>query len=269
VIIPFASLSLLVLVSPPPASERFPEEGRSHVFLVVDRLSGDFVRADDPDAAEAQRFPAGDVIRPIVALAALETGAVDPEETVDCDSSCWGLGRHGSPDLLDALAVSCDTWFRDVETRIPRHALAEQAKEFGFDADPGEPPTAWGVTARAWVDFWVGLATGSLGRRSVSAPTLLAASGLSVTSPRGATHSLYRPTVQTRAFSGGSDAGAWICGAFHVDERHSWVFALFVPEGSPQLAAARASTLLDETLRVYRTSTAERGGVPLPRVEER
>ena len=48
--------------------------------------------------------------------------------------------------------------------------------------------------------------------------------------------------------------------AFHVDERHSWVFALFVPEGSPQLAAARASALLDETLRVYRTSTAERGG---------
>lgn len=256
----------LVLVSPPPAAERFPAESGSHVLLVVDRRTGELVRADDAEAAETRAFPAGDAIRPITALAALESGAADPEDTVDCDDACWGRGSHGSPALLDALAFSCDSWFAEVP--VDRVALETQAAAAGFEVR-GADPTGWGVTARAWTELWSRLAVGSLGRRSVSAPTLLAASGLSVTSARGTAHSLWDPTAQARVFAGDSEAGAWICGMYHVDERHSWIFALFVPEGSVQLAAARAAALLDETLRVYRTSTAERGGVPLPSLRDR
>jgi len=264
-----AFVAALAFVAPPPASEHFRDEGRPHVFLVVDRETGTRVRADDAEAAEGEAFPAGDAIRPVVAFAALESGAVDPEDTVDCDESCWALGRHGSPGLLDALAVSCDTWFRRVEPRVPRAALAEAARKLGFDARADEPPAAWGVTARAWVALWERLGTGSLGRRALTAPTLLAASGLAVTSPRGAAHALSDPRTEVRALGGASPSGAWIAGTFRADDRHSWIFALYVRGGTAPLAAARAAGLLDETLRVYRRSTAERGGVPLPALDDR
>jgi hypothetical protein len=264
-----AHLAVLALFAPPSATERFGADGWPHVLLVVDEQGGQLVRADDAGAAEEERFPAGDAIRPIVALAALEEGAVDPEETVDCDSTCWGLGRHGSPMLLDALAVSCDSWFREAESRVPREALSERARALGFDTRSGGPPTTWGVTARAWINLWSRLADGSLGERALSAPTLLAAAGTAVTSPKGSAHSLYDPTATTRAFAGAGPAGAWVAGTFRADERHSWIFALFVRGGTAPLATARARALLEETLRVYRTSTAERGGEPLPPLDER
>lgn len=264
-----APLVALALLAPPSATERFPGESVPHVFLVIDEETGRALRADDAEAAEAERFPAGDAIRPIVALAALEEGAADPEETVDCDSTCWGRGRHGAPSLLDALAVSCDPWFREVESRLARDALEERARALGFAARSDASPAAWEVTARAWVALWSKLVEGALGERALSTPTLLAAAGTAVTSPRGSAHSLYDPTASARAFAGAGGSGAWVSGTFRADERHSWIFALFVRGGTVPLATARARALLDETLRVYRASTAERGGEPLPPLEER
>ncbi|MGH2569724.1 MAG: hypothetical protein ACRDGR_00770, partial [bacterium] len=105
--------------------------------------------------------------------------------------------------------------------------------------------------------------------RALTAPTLLAAAGTAVTSPRGSAHSLYDPAASARAFTGAGGSGAWVTGTFRADERHSWIFALFVRGGTAPLATVRARALLEETLRVYRTSTAERGGEPLPPLDER
>ncbi len=61
------------------------------------------------------------------ALAALETGLMDPEETVVCNGyveisgrrfHCWKRGGHGRVNMVGALRESCDVYFYEVAQRI-------------------------------------------------------------------------------------------------------------------------------------------------------
>jgi hypothetical protein len=259
---------LAVLATVPPARDQFPQEAPSHILLVVSAASGNIVRADDAEACESQYFPAGEAIRALAALTALEDAVFDPEETFDCDSTCWANGHHGSSTLADALAMSCDTYFLHLDTIVPRASLEEQAAAAGFDVKPETPPEMWGATARNWVELWSTLSGGAPGRRAGSASTFLAAGGLAVSSPRGSAHTLQHPTTRTRALTGASEEGAWVSGTFRANGR-SWIFALFARGGTTPLATSRAAFLLHETLRIYRRSTHERGGAPPPPLDER
>jgi penicillin-binding protein 2 len=61
------------------------------------------------------------------ALAVLEAGLMDPEETVQCNGyveisgrrfHCWKRGGHGRVNMVGALRESCDVYFYEVAQRI-------------------------------------------------------------------------------------------------------------------------------------------------------
>ena len=72
-------------------------------------------------------YPPGSTIKMSNALAALETGVMDPEETVTCNGfveisgrrfHCWKRGGHGRVNMVGALRESCDVYFYEVAQRI-------------------------------------------------------------------------------------------------------------------------------------------------------
>ncbi len=72
-------------------------------------------------------YPPGSTIKMSNALAALETGLMDPEETVTCNGyieisgrrfHCWKKGGHGRVNMIGALRESCDVYFYEVAQRI-------------------------------------------------------------------------------------------------------------------------------------------------------
>jgi penicillin-binding protein 2 len=109
-------------------------------------------------------YPPGSTIKPIVALAALETGARQPTERVPCRGFYqipgnrhryrdWKPEGHGSVDMIGSIEQSCDVYFYSTARDIGIERLAEVFKRFGMGATtgldiPGEkggvvPSPAW------------------------------------------------------------------------------------------------------------------------------
>ncbi|SFM99086.1 penicillin-binding protein 2 [Thermodesulforhabdus norvegica] len=107
-------------------------------------------------------YPPGSTFKPFVALAALDTGAVKPDETIWCPGyhrlgnrtyRCWKRGGHGYVDLHRAIVESCDVYFYQVGSRLGVDTIARYAKLLGFGELtgvelPGErtgliPTTSW------------------------------------------------------------------------------------------------------------------------------
>jgi penicillin-binding protein 2 len=114
-------------------------------------------------AVQAQLAP-GSTFKPIIALAALETGVIDENFTVHCPGGANWYGRwfdchnkkgHGTVNLRTAIAQSCDVFFYAVGNKlgidnIARYAeLAGLGKKTGIDL-PGEsagvvPSSKWKI----------------------------------------------------------------------------------------------------------------------------
>ena len=104
---------------------------------------------DDPygplnNKAVTGQYAPGSTFKMMVAMAALESGAVGPSHSVYCPGHmdlgnhrfhCWRRGGHGWMNLNNALAQSCDVYFYDVSRRIGVDAIAAMATRFGI----GEP----------------------------------------------------------------------------------------------------------------------------------
>ncbi|MGF1640259.1 MAG: penicillin-binding protein 2, partial [Rhodospirillales bacterium] len=111
-------------------------------------------RAPLTNKAVAGQYAPGSTFKMVVALAALEKGAITPELTVNCwgrtrlgtaDFHCWKRGGHGPVDLYDALTQSCDTYFYEVARRIGIDRIAAMAHRLGLGQVlgldlPGERP---------------------------------------------------------------------------------------------------------------------------------
>jgi len=93
-------------------------------------------------------YPPGSTIKPVVALAALEFGVVEPEETRYCrgvwqfpNSSHkyrdWKKGGHGTVDMHKAIAQSCDTYFYDISDLIGIDRMHEFLSRFGLGEKTG------------------------------------------------------------------------------------------------------------------------------------
>lgn len=86
-------------------------------------------------------YPPGSVFKIIVALAALESGALLPNEKIFCPGywdygdrryHCWEPKGHGAVDLAGALKHSCDTYFYQIALRIGIDAIKEMAIKLGL-----------------------------------------------------------------------------------------------------------------------------------------
>ncbi len=136
--------------------------------------------------AVAGQYPPGSTIKPVVALAALHHGTMDPDERINCTGKttlgnhifhCWKRGGHGPMNMHEGIKHSCDIYFYELARRLGIDRLAEVLREFGlgttYDFElPGEkeglvPTRGWklAVTGQPWVmgeTYNVGIGQGSM-----------------------------------------------------------------------------------------------------------
>ena len=103
----------------------------------------------DPDnpllarATQAQLAP-GSTFKPIMALAALETGSLTEDTTYNCAGGANFYGHfyhcdkhHGTLDLHQAIALSCDTYFYNVGVKMGIDDIAYYGHMIGYGAKTG------------------------------------------------------------------------------------------------------------------------------------
>lgn len=105
-----------------------------------DKLMYDDARPLTNKAVNGQ-YPPGSTFKMMTALAGLESGDITPSTRVYCPGHyelgnhrfhCWKRGGHGSVDLKEALAQSCDTYFYQVSREIGIDKIAAIARRFGL-----------------------------------------------------------------------------------------------------------------------------------------
>ena len=98
-------------------------------------------RAPLSNKAIAGQYPPGSTFKLAVALAALEAGVVDPNDTVYCPGHmelgnrrfhCWKRGGHGRLAMADAIARSCDVYFYETALKTGIERIAAMAEKLGF-----------------------------------------------------------------------------------------------------------------------------------------
>ncbi|MDG1339706.1 MAG: penicillin-binding protein 2 [Paracoccaceae bacterium] len=117
-----------------------------------------------PLAAKAVQglYPPGSTFKMVTALAALEAGVVDPEETVRCPGHlevadvkfhCWKRSGHGNINLHESLKQSCDVYYYDIAQRVGIDKISEMAKRLGLGVRHDLPLSAVGrgvAPDKAW-----------------------------------------------------------------------------------------------------------------------
>lgn len=108
------------------------------------------------------QYAPGSTYKMVVALAALEAGVIKPENSVFCPGHmslgnarfhCWKKGGHGSVNLVEAIAQSCDVYFYEIAKRVGVDRIAEMSHRFGLGkpVDVGLPHERPGlVPTTAW-----------------------------------------------------------------------------------------------------------------------
>ncbi|WP_169544696.1 penicillin-binding protein 2 [Sneathiella aquimaris] len=91
--------------------------------------------------AVAGQYPPGSTFKMIVALAALENGAITMDHEVYCNGStklgnhkfhCWKRGGHGKLNLRESIEQSCDVFFYDIARKVGIDKIAEMSNRFGL-----------------------------------------------------------------------------------------------------------------------------------------
>lgn len=106
----------------------------------INTLRSDFAKPFMNKAIEGL-YPPGSTFKIVVALAGLESGAINPKEKIFCPGHwdygdrryhCWEDGGHGKVDLYSALKHSCDIYFYQMALRIGIDAIKAMAVRLGF-----------------------------------------------------------------------------------------------------------------------------------------
>lgn len=105
------------------------------------RALSEYERRPLLDKALSGTYPPGSTFKPMTALAALDSGMVNPNETVVCSGQmwfgnrffhCWKRGGHGSQTMHDAIKNSCDIYFYQTALKIGPDRIARVAEAFGL-----------------------------------------------------------------------------------------------------------------------------------------
>lgn len=93
------------------------------------------------DKAISGQYSPGSTFKVLVALAALESGVIKPDTHFYCSGQMtlgnhifhdWKRGGHGSLNVVEALAHSCDIFFYEVALRLGIEKIADMARRFGL-----------------------------------------------------------------------------------------------------------------------------------------
>ncbi|TAJ29290.1 MAG: penicillin-binding protein 2 [Reyranella sp.] len=113
-------------------------------------------------------YPPGSTYKMVTALAALESKAIDPWTRLPCVGHlelgsikfhCWLKGGHGSTNVTEAIAQSCDCFFYEAARRAGIDRVSDMAQRLGFGKVselglPGE--SAANQPTRAWKQEKIG-----------------------------------------------------------------------------------------------------------------
>ena len=113
-------------------------------------------------------YPPGSTYKMVTALAALESKAIDPWTRLPCVGflelgsikfHCWLKGGHGSTNVVEAIAQSCDCFFYEAARRAGIDRISDMAQRLGFGKMselglPGE--SAANQPTRAWKQEKIG-----------------------------------------------------------------------------------------------------------------
>lgn len=89
----------------------------------------------------AGQYSPGSTFKMVVALAALESGAITPQTRSFCAGKmflgdhafhCWKKEGHGYLDVVQALQHSCDIFFYETAQKVGINKIAEMARRFGL-----------------------------------------------------------------------------------------------------------------------------------------
>lgn len=171
---------------------------------------------DSPDVplfnrAVQGQYPPGSTVKPMMAMAGLETGLVTPETTVpdpgwyrlpgdsrryrDWILRIRGTGHAPHVDMKMAIAESCDVYFYDLARRLTIDGMHEQLKPYGLGSRtlidttserPGVlPSTRWKREARATVWYPGETLSAGIGQGYMLATPLQLAVATAVLATRG------------------------------------------------------------------------------------
>lgn len=93
-------------------------------------------------------YPPGSTFKMVVALAALEAGVLDPEETILCRGftdvadvrfHCWKGSGHGNVNLHESLKQSCDCFYYEISQRVGIDRIADMARRLGVGIEHDLP----------------------------------------------------------------------------------------------------------------------------------
>lgn len=103
-------------------------------YLLLDARTTNLLssRWEDP----ARPIPLGSLVKPFTALAYAETHEFQ-YPTYVCKgeaSGCWQLHPHGKLDIVSAIAVSCNSYFRDLAANLRNEQLLPTTIRFGLES---------------------------------------------------------------------------------------------------------------------------------------
>ncbi|WP_420860488.1 penicillin-binding protein 2 [Algirhabdus cladophorae] len=96
-------------------------------------------------------YPPGSTFKMVTALAALEDGVIDTQETVRCVGHkevadvrfhCWKRAGHGNVDFQKSLKESCDVYYYDIALRVGIEKISAMAKRLGLGVRHDVPMSA-------------------------------------------------------------------------------------------------------------------------------
>lgn len=113
------------------------DDGEEYISSLLEDVAKPFM-----NKAIEGLYPPGSTFKIVVALAALESGAINPNEKVFCPGyweygdhkyHCWEKKGHGHVNLYDALKHSCDIYFYQLALKIGIDAIKNMALKLGLN----------------------------------------------------------------------------------------------------------------------------------------
>jgi penicillin-binding protein 2 len=115
-----------------------------------DLLTGDPYR---PLASKTVQglYPPGSTFKMMTAMAALEEGLIEPDDTAYCPGHlevsgrkfhCWKRAGHGWVDLQNSLKQSCDVYYYDLALKVGIEKISQMARLFGLGQRHDVPMSA-------------------------------------------------------------------------------------------------------------------------------
>ncbi len=112
--------------------------------------------------AVSNPYPPGSTFKLVTAAAALEAGVISSRSRIHCPGHfksgnrnfhCWKRGGHGSLNVHQAIAQSCNVFFYNVASQIGMDAIADMAHRLGLGSDydlPLDTIRSGTIPTKAW-----------------------------------------------------------------------------------------------------------------------